>query len=102
MAVLDIKIDELDVFLKNNKKVFVDVWATWCMLCKVMNPIFEDLSDKYSEILFVRIEADNDNVVGEKLDIKSIPSFLMYKDGALIGRKTGMMTVDELEEMASN
>lgn len=102
MAVLDIKIDELDVFLKNNKKVFVDVWATWCMPCKVMSPIFEDLSDKYSEILFVRIEADNDNVVGEKLDIKSIPSFLMYKDGALIGRKTGMMTVDELEEMASN
>lgn len=102
MAVLDIKIDDLDDILNKNEKVFVDVWATWCMSCKVMSPIFEDISDKYSNILFVRIEADGDNVVGEKLDVKSIPSFLVFKEGALIDKKTGMMTVDDLEEMVSS
>lgn len=102
MAVLDIKIDDLDDILNKNDRVFVDVWATWCMSCKEMSPIFEDISDKYSNILFVRIEADRGNVVGEKLDVKSIPSFLLFKEGAVIDRKTGMMTVDDLEEMVSN
>lgn len=99
MAVLDVTIDQLDEIIKSNKTVFVDVWATWCMPCKVMSPIFEDISDKYEEIQFVRVEADSSNIVGDRLDIKSIPSFLVYNESTLLNRKTGMMTADELEEM---
>ena len=98
-AVLDVTIDQLDEIIKSNKKVFVDVWATWCMPCKVMSSIFEDIADKYEEILFVCVEADSSDIVGDRLDIKSIPSFLGYKESALLNKKTGMMTVDELEEM---
>lgn len=39
---------------------------------------------KYSNILFVRIEADGGNVVGEKLDVKRIPSFLLFKEGGYL------------------
>lgn len=99
MRVLDIKIDELDDILNKNEKVFVDVWANWCMPCKVMSPIFEDISDKYEGIQFVRVESDEKNEVGEKLNVLSIPSFLYYKDGKLVNKKSGMMTVDELEEI---
>lgn len=99
MVVLDVTIDQLDEIIKSNKTVFVDVWATWCMPCKVMSPIFEDISDKYEEIQFVRVEADSSNIVGDRLDIKSIPSFLVYNESTLLNRKTGMMTADELEEM---
>lgn len=102
MAVLDIRINELSDILNKKEKVFVDVWATWCMPCKVMSPIFEDISDKYEEIQFVRIESDEKNEVGEKLNILSIPSFLYYKNGELVNKKSGMMTVDELEEMIAD
>lgn len=83
MSVLDIKIEELDEILNRNELVFVDVWASWCMPCKVMSPIFEDIADKCTEIQFVRIESNMDNVVGEKMDVKSIPSFILYKDGVI-------------------
>lgn len=102
MAVRDININELDDVLNNNKKVFVDVWATWCMPCKVMSPIFDDISDKYDEILFVRIESDEKIEVGEKLNIMSIPAFLYFKNGMLVNKKSGMMTVDELEEIITD
>lgn len=69
------------------------------MPCKVMSPIFEEIADKYTQIQFVRIESDRDNVVGEKLDVKSIPSFVLFKDGVIVNRKSGMITVDELEEV---
>lgn len=75
MAVLGVTIDQLDEIIKSNKTVFVDVWATWCMPCKVMSPIFEDISDKYEEIQFVRVEADSSNIVGTRLDIKAYHHF---------------------------
>lgn len=102
MAVIDIKIDELDDILNKNEKVFVDVWATWCMPCKVMSPIFEDISDKYEGIQFARIESDEKNEVGEQLNILSIPAFLYFKNGELVNKKSGMMTVDELEEIITD
>lgn len=102
MSVLDVKIEELDEIVKRNEYVFVDVWASWCMPCMVMSPIFEEISDKYEKFRFIRIESDKDNVVGAKMSVKSIPTFVLYKNGAIVCRKSGMMTEEELEELLLN
>lgn len=99
MSVRDININELDDILKNNEKVFIDVWASWCMPCKIMSPIFAGISNKYEDILFVRIELDEEDEVGEKLNVMSIPSFLYFENGELVNKKVGAMPAAELEKM---
>lgn len=99
MSVRDININELDDILNNNEKVFIDVWASWCMPCKIMSPVFAGISDKYEDILFVRIELDEEDEVGEKLNVMSIPSFLYFENGELVNKKVGAMPADELEKM---
>lgn len=99
MSVRDININELDDILNNNEKVFIDVWASWCMPCKIMSPIFAGISNKYEDILFVRIELDEEDEVGEKLNVMSIPSFLYFENGELVNKKVGAMPAAELEKM---
>lgn len=99
MSVRDININELDDILNNNEKVFIDVWASWCMPCKLMSPIFAGISNKYEDILFVRIELDEEDEVGEKLNVMSIPSFLYFENGELVNKKVGAMPAAELEKM---
>lgn len=99
MSVRDININELDDILNNNEKVFIDVWASWCTPCKIMSPVFAGISNKYEDILFVRIELDEEDEVGEKLNVMSIPSFLYFENGELVNKKVGAMPADELEKM---
>ncbi|MBW6452141.1 MAG: thioredoxin [DPANN group archaeon] len=82
---------EKDV-LESDVPVIVDFWAEWCGPCKMMGPIFEELSDEYKGTLkFAKLDTENNPRTSMKYQITGIPTLLILKDGKRVEQIVGMM-----------
>ena len=76
----------------NDGLTLVDFWATWCGPCRMFGPIFESVSNKITDVNFVKFEIDDTNRrTPTKYGIRSIPSILAFKNGELVEARTGLM-----------
>lgn len=80
-------------------KILVDVFTSWCGPCIRVKPIFKELSLEYEDVTFVSLDLDHSRWIGEKHDIHAIPTFLFFKDGAMIYKHLGGMFKDGFVSM---
>jgi thioredoxin 1 len=91
--------ENFEEIIKNNEKVVVDFWASWCMPCKMVAPIFEKIAEKYkNEIIFTKLNVDENPDIASEFGIMSIPTFLVFKNGEVVGKIVGAMPEKILEE----
>ena len=83
--------------------VLVDIWAPWCNPCKVISPLVDQISSDYKDRLSVgKLDADGARDLISELGIRNIPTLLLYKDGEIVERNTGMITKEKIEELINN
>lgn len=99
MAVINLTTENYETLVSSQQKVLIDLWASWCGPCKMMHPVFEQLAAEHPDIVFARVNVDEEPDICEKLDVLSIPTFVYFKNGTLCDRKIGAMPKDELEEI---
>ena len=91
--------DDFTQTITNNQLVVVDFWAEWCGPCKAMNPIIEELSSIYEkQVLFAKINVDQNPIIPSKYEISSIPTFLIIKNGQIMNSIIGVVTQEIFEE----
>ena len=73
--------------------------ADWCNPCKRTKPIVEELNRESADVRFQMIDVDTEGELVRKFDIKSVPTFIVIKDGQEIKRATGAKTKEQLEEL---
>uniref|UniRef100_A0A7I4CX43 Thioredoxin domain-containing protein n=1 Tax=Physcomitrium patens TaxID=3218 RepID=A0A7I4CX43_PHYPA len=78
-------------------KVLVDFTATWCGPCRLMAPIFVELSKKYENIIFLKVDVDEVKDVTSQWEVRAMPTFIFIKDGKSIHKVVGA-NKDELEK----
>jgi thioredoxin len=70
----------------------VDFYADWCGPCKIMEPIFDEMSKDYSgKVEFKRVDVEAEQEYSGRFSVQSIPTFVLLKDGKEIDRKIGAM-----------
>ncbi len=72
-------------------KIIVDFWASWCQPCKVMSPMFEELSKEIKNLKFAQINVDESPDLASQFGVMSIPTFILFKDEKEIERFVGSM-----------
>lgn len=79
--------------------VFVDFWAPWCGPCQQMSPMVEELSGELdmTKIKIGKMNCDDNPETPGKYNIMSIPSFLMFKNGEVVGEEMGAMQKEKLK-----
>ena len=82
--------------IENNKYVLIDFTASWCGPCKRIGPIFEKLSPKYSNVSCVKVDVDcvETKQLGQLCKVRSMPTFILVKEGAIIEQFSGASEKD--------
>ncbi|WP_353813616.1 thioredoxin [Agromyces sp. SYSU T00266] len=77
--------------------VLVDVWAVWCGPCRAIAPVVEQLSRELAgRLKVVKVDADRSPAVSSRHRITAIPTLLLYRDGAEVGRQVGAVPAAQL------
>ena len=90
--------DELKELLKGDKTVFCDFWATWCGPCRMLAPVYQDISEQYEgQAVFVKLDVDENEEAAMKYGISSIPNIIAFKNGQPIDTSLGFVPQSALD-----
>lgn len=86
--------------INGNKPVLVDFYATWCGPCRTQAPILEEVKKRVGErASIIKIDVDQNPQVAAQYQISGIPTLLLFKNGKIIWRKSGVSAAAELERV---
>ena len=76
--------------------VFIDFYATWCMPCKTMTPIIEEIAKEHTDVKFVKIDIDKNEELAIKYNVMSIPTMLIMKNGEVTKTFVGVTNKENI------
>ena len=80
--------------------VLVDLWAEWCPPCRKMGPVIDELAQRFGDQAMVgKLNVDQHPEVAERYDVRSIPTFLLFRGGQVVERRVGALPLEELQAL---
>ena len=90
MSVSHLSNADFDQFI-NKGRTLVDFWAGWCMPCKMVAPVIEGLAAEHEgKVRIGKVDIDKENALAARFDIMSIPTVIVFQDGAEVKRLIGV------------
>ncbi|MCP4896973.1 MAG: thioredoxin fold domain-containing protein [bacterium] len=99
MPVQELTQDNIDSIITENPIVIIDFWASWCGPCQTFKPIFEEASDRHSDITFVACNTEEQRELAETFQVRSIPTTVVFKEQVAVFGQPGMMTGEILDDL---
>ena len=101
MATVELTKETFKDTITGNDIIIVDFWASWCGPCKSFAPIYEKVSQKHEDIVFAKINTEDEQELAASFQIRSIPTLMIFRDQIVIFSQAGMLPETALEQIIS-
>jgi len=101
MPVATVELNEasLEKTVVDNDIVIIDFWAPWCGPCKSFGPIYEEVSEKHPDIVFAKVNTEDEQGIAAHFQIRSIPTLMIFREQIVLFSQAGMLPAQGLEEV---
>lgn len=99
MATVDITQDTLGQTIAENDIVLLDWWADWCGPCKQFAPTYEAASEKHEDIVFGKVDTEDQQMLAASAQISSIPTLMAFREGILVFSQPGALPSSALDQV---
>ncbi|BAU97318.1 thioredoxin [Corynebacterium suranareeae] len=101
MATIDVTEDTFEKTVTGEGIVLVDAWASWCGPCRQFAPTYEKVSENHTDATFTKLDTEANQGLAAALEIQSIPTLMVFRDGIMVYREAGTMPAPALEDLVN-
>ena len=99
MATLEMSEPMFAETIENNELVLLDFWAEWCGPCKAYGPVYEHVSEEFPDVVFGKIDTEEQQALAGMFGIRSIPTTIAFKQGVGVFMQPGALPEDALRDL---
>lgn len=99
MATTDLTQETFEKTIQDNDIVLVDWWADWCGPCKMFAPVYDETSQKHDDIVFGKIDTEDQQQLAAAAGISSIPTLMAFRESVLVFSQPGAINAQQLDQL---
>lgn len=99
MATVELTKDNFEQQVSANDMTVIDFWAPWCGPCKSFGPTFESVSEAHPDVLFAKVNTEDQQELGAYFNIRSIPTLMIIRDKVIVFSQAGALPKPALEDV---
>ena len=99
MAIVALTKDNFEEVVRGNPMVIVDFWAPWCGPCRAFAPTFDSASERHEDVIFGKVNTDEEPEIGQAFNIRSIPTLMLFRENVLLYKEAGALPPAGLDDI---
>jgi len=101
VATIDLTNENFEKTVNDNPMVIVDFWAPWCGPCRGFAPVYEQASDAHPDVVFAKVNTDEQQELAGSFGIRSIPTLMVFREKVILFQQAGALPGSALEQVIS-
>jgi len=101
MAVVELTKENFEQVITGNDTVIVDYWAPWCGPCRGFAPVFEKVSEMHPDVVFAKVNTDEEQEIAAHFNIRSIPTLMVFREQIIVFSQPGALPQGAFEQVVS-